>query len=162
MHKMIADGYGAYYELLYFMLKESVDITPLLRDTFDLHAAAVFCRNLFDDMYDTAAAYDVDKQTSPQALLSALRVFETIMQIMIEAGKDISAVMAAWAKAGSRFCETVEDLDSVPAQALGAAMANNIIAARKQKNYKVCAAAMKLLLKTYPAAKPIVAALTKK
>ena len=33
MHKMIADGYGAYYELLYFMLKESVDITPLLRDT---------------------------------------------------------------------------------------------------------------------------------
>ena len=112
-------------------------------------------------MYDTAAAYDVDKQTSPQALLSALRVFETIMQIMIEAGKDISAVMAAWAKAGSRFCETVEDLDSVPAQALGAAMANNIIAARKQKNYKVCAAAMKLLLKTYPAAKPIVAALTK-
>lgn len=161
MHKMIADGYGAYYELLYFMLKESVDITPLLRDTFDLHAAAVFCRNLFDDMYDTAAAYDVDKQTSPQALLSALRVFETILQIMIEAGKDISAVMAAWAKAGSRFCETVEDLDSVPAQALGAAMANNIIAARKQKNYKVCAAAMKLLLKTYPAAKPIIAALTK-
>lgn len=161
MHKMIADGYGAYYELLYFMLKESVDITPLLRDTFDLHAAAVFCRNLFDDMYDTAAAYDVDKQTSPEALLSALRVFETIMQIMIEAGKNINDVMAAWAKAGSRFCETVEDLDSVPAQALGAAMANNIIAARKQKNYKVCAAAMKLLLKTYPAAKPIVATLTK-
>lgn len=161
MKKMIADGYGAYYELLYFMLKESTDITPLLVDTFDLHAAVIFCRNLFDDMYDTAANYDATKLTTSEALLSALRVLETIMQIMIDAQNDISRVMAAWAKAGSRLCEIIDDLDSVPAQALGAAMANNIIAARKQKNYKVCVASMKLLLKTYPAAKPIIAALSK-
>lgn len=161
MKKMIADGYGAYYELLYFMLKESADITPLLVDTFDLRAAAVFCRNLFDDMYDTAANYDANRLTTSEALLSALRVLETIMQIMTESSKDISGVIAAWAKAGSRLCEITEDLDAVPAQALGAAMANNIIAARKQKNYKVCAATMKLLLKTYPAAKPIISAISK-
>ncbi len=161
MNKMIADGYGAYYELLYFMLKENVDITPLLCDTFDLHAAAVFCRNLFDDIYDAAAAYDADRLTTPEALISAMRVLETIMQIMADSDKDISGVLKAWAKAGSKFCESTEDLDAVPAQALGAAMANNIIAARSQKDYKVCAAAMKMLLKTYPEAKPIVAALTK-
>lgn len=159
--KMIADGFGAYYELLYFMLKESQDFTPLLRDTFDLRAAAVFCRNLFDDMYDAAAAYDVDRQQTGEALMSALRVLETTMQLMAEDQKDISGVLAVWAKAGSRVCETTEDLDNVPARALGAAMANNIIAARRQKDYKVCAAAMKMLLKTYPESKPIVAALTK-
>lgn len=161
MKKMITDGYGAYYELLYFMLKESTDITPLLVDTFDLHAAAVFCRNLFDDMYDTVAEYDIGKLATDEALISALRVCEVFVPLMSDDNKDISGVLAVWTQAGSKFCESTEDLDDVPAQALGAAMANNIIAARKQKNYKVCAAAIKLLIKTYPAAKPIAAALTR-
>lgn len=161
MYKMIEDGYGAYYELLYFMLKESVDITPLLRDTFDLHAAAVFCRNLFDDMYDTVAAYDIDKLTDDKALISALNVFETFIPLMAQDNKDFNGVLAAWAKTGLKLCEIADDLDAVPAQALGAAMANNVIEARKHKNFKVCAAAIKMLLKTYPAAKPIASALTK-
>lgn len=159
--KMIADGYGAYYELLYFMLAEGQDVHQLLTDSFDLRAAAVFCRNLFEDMYEVVGNYSTDRLESREALMSALRVYETFMSVMAEDEKDIEKVFAEWGKAGAKLCST-EQIDDLPAQVLGAAMANNIEIARKQKNYKICAAAMKMLLKTYPAAKPIVSALNEK
>lgn len=159
--KMIADGYGAYYELLYFMLAEGQDVHQLLTDSFDLRAAAVFCRNLFEDMYEVVEKYSADRLESREALMSALRVYETFMSVMAEDEKDIEKVFAEWGKAGAKLCST-EQIDDLPAQVLGAAMENNIEIARKQKNYKICAAAMKMLLKTYPAAKPIVSALNEK
>lgn len=83
------------------------------------------------------------------------------MSVMAEDKKDIEPLFAEWGRAGAKLCGT-EQIDDLPAQALGAAMANNIEIARKQKNYKICASAMKMLLKTYPAAKPIVSALNEK
>lgn len=159
--KMISDGYGAYYELLYFMLVEGQDVHQLLTDSFDLRAAAVFCRNLFEDMYEVVENYFSDGLESREALIAALSVYEAFMSVMAEDKKDIEPLFAEWGRAGAKLCGT-EQIDDLPAQALGAAMANNIEIARKQKNYKICASAMKMLLKTYPAAKPIVSALNEK
>ena len=159
--RMVADGYGMYYELLYFMLAEGQDMHQLLTDSFDLNAAVEFCRNQFENMQQVVESYPADELNTREALLAAVRIYEAFMISAASDKNDIDIVFTAWGKTAARLCET-EQIDGLPAQVIAAAIANNVNSARIRKNYKVCVAGLRLLFKTYPPAKPIIAAMNEK
>ena len=153
--EMIKFGCFDYFELLYFMLSEQQDISPLIASgKFDIAEGLISCADRFSDMLAVLDNYSPDKIGSTRTFLSFC---EAAMLLSLQKQRDIEALFSLWGKAASE-----ESIDENDGQLYAAAMANVILNSWHNGDIKTCIGAMSAAVKKYPQSKPFILAIRDK
>ncbi|MGN0641822.1 MAG: glycosyltransferase family 2 protein [Huintestinicola sp.] len=152
--KMIDKNLAEYYELLYFMLLEKQNISPLSRQSnFDIKAAVIYCKDNYSDTLNVIEAYSPNNTSDSTGLKILLTVYETAMLIALERKRNIEKLFALWGRTGAKLKQNENSSEPYIA---AAAMADIICSSRKKNDYRSCLNAMLELIRTYPQAKPYI------
>lgn len=156
--KEFASEYGTakYPELLYMLIAQNMDISPLTAaDDFSPANLSFSCCTDYEGFYKYLESYDVN--VCVENCFDALAAVIQTAIIRAE-GEKLSAegLLRVYGRLGMRMNADAED-ESVPKETRGAAAAGNIISCFDKKDFKGCIAHMRSLLRIYPEFKNVIA-----